>query len=370
MPLEVLFTWEAFQQRVGGVQRYTRELAAALALSGVHVAIDAGFNVGDMAVHQVRGRHVAYRGIRIPTWLRFSGHRRVARWLNSSIELGAGIRRRNGTSGKGVVHRTYYSRVGARTRAPWVLTVHDMVDELFPTPSSPTTPFKRECCMAANAIIAVSERTRLDVIEVFGIDCEKVFVASPGTTSLPDAVEPRGKPQRDYLLYVGDRTAGYKNFVGLLRGLAEVERDARPLLFAVGAGPPSTYEHSIMQRLGLGGSVFFRSASDAELAYYYQHALAFVYPSHYEGFGLPTLEAMQAGCPVLAARAGPIPEVVGDAALLFTPDDPAEIANCIERVVAEDALRLTLRANGYRQHRKFTWSRAAEETLAVYRTVL
>ncbi len=112
------------------------------------------------------------------------------------------------------------------------------------------------------------------------------------------------------------------------------------------------------------------SGDDAVLAGYYRMASAFVYPSLYEGFGIPPLEAMSFDCPVVCSGVSSIPEVVGNAGEMFDPYDPDSIRMAIERVVSDDALRQTLIARGKERLKLFSWKRCAQETLDIYRRVL
>jgi Glycosyltransferase len=119
-----------------------------------------------------------------------------------------------------------------------------------------------------------------------------------------------------------------------------------------------SFDHPAIRDLG--------AVAEADLPALYSDALIFVYPSRYEGFGLPPLEAMACGAAVICSRAGSLPEVVGDAALLIDPDDPGALAAAIDRVLADTALRAALSDAGRRRAATFSWQRTAEETLAVY----
>ena len=126
-----------------------------------------------------------------------------------------------------------------------------------------------------------------------------------------------------------------------------------------------------IQQLGLASEVIFLdSISDEELAAYYSSAVALVMPSFYEGFGLPVVEAMACGCPVIAANTSSMPEVAGDAALFFLPNDSDELARLIHRLATQSALRHHLTEKGFARVKRFSWERAAVETQRVYDTVL
>jgi glycosyltransferase involved in cell wall biosynthesis len=127
---------------------------------------------------------------------------------------------------------------------------------------------------------------------------------------------------------------------------------------------------SEVERLGLREEVIFAGyVSDAELAAYYSSAIALILPSLYEGFGLPLVEAMACGCPVIASNCSSLPEVAGDAGLFVDPHDIDGLAQAMRRTVTEPALREQLMAKGFERVQHFSWDRAAQETLRVYRKV-
>jgi glycosyltransferase involved in cell wall biosynthesis len=141
------------------------------------------------------------------------------------------------------------------------------------------------------------------------------------------------------------------------------------LLVRVGPARSRTRRH--IERLGIGPHVRHRTGvPDGELVRYYQAADALVFPSLYEGFGLPVLEALSCGCPVVAADRTSVPEITGDAALLVDPGDPDAIAAAVGRVLDDAALAASLRAAGPARAAAFTWARVARETLAMYRRIL
>ena len=178
-------------------------------------------------------------------------------------------------------------------------------------------------------------------------------------------------PDRPYILYVGNR-GGYKNFAGLAKAYAtsNVLRSNFSLL-CFGGGHFTADEKQSMNEFGIPPDrVFQVNGDDALLGEAYRRADALVFPSLYEGMGFPPLEAMSAGCPAVVSNRSSIPEVVGDAAEFFDPDDSASIAHSIERVLASAELRKTLIEKGHQRQKLYNWQRCADETLEVYRKVL
>ena len=164
-----------------------------------------------------------------------------------------------------------------------------------------------------------------------------------------------------------------KNIPRLIEAFAQVRRayPALRLVVAGGAGADEPVVRAAVARHDLAAAVDFPGVLPERLLQAsYRDALALAYPSLYEGFGLPLLEAMSVGTPVIAAQVSSLPEVAGDAALLVDPFDVDALAGALEQVAGDEALRADLAARGYRRVRRFSWERAAQETLAVYREAL
>lgn len=179
---------------------------------------------------------------------------------------------------------------------------------------------------------------------------------------------PHGRP---YILYVGHRD-GYKNFHTALLAYATSTRLATEFDLVAFGGPAfSTDEQAMIASLSLRPSSVVRlGGSDTELARAYRHARALVYPSRYEGFGIPPLEAMSCGCVVACSNASSIPEVVGDAALSFDPNDIDAARQALEESCFSEDTRARLLARGAIRVRELTWDRCARETIAAYRKVI
>ena len=256
-----------------------------------------------------------------------------------------------------------------------VITVYDMIHEKF-AESFPqrdkTRQIKAHAVKRADHVICISENTRRDLIEFLGVPDEKTSVVYLGyslATKGPPAKRIVG--EKPYILYVGHR-GGYKNFERLLQAYAVSPKLRNYFdLICFGGGGLTTKEKSLLQRLGFSmESVRQVSGDDASLAGYYRSASAFIYPSLYEGFGIPSLEAMSFDCPVVCSGVSSIPEIIGNAAEMFDPYEPDSIRMAIERVVSDDTLRQILIARGQERIKLFSWKRCAQETLDVYRRVL
>ncbi len=359
-----IFGWQEY----GGISRYAFELASALHHSGRHeVAIFCPLSVNRYLEHSPEG--LLRGGRRVPTFPR-SG--RVYRTLNSWL-AGLAMRRFK----PDIVHETYYAGRGVSVPgARRILTVYDMIHERFPENFSPADPTRREKSLAvarADHVICISEQTRQDLIEFLRVPHEKTSVVHLGfalkTGEQPiERVAPR---QRPYILFVGSR-GGYKNFDGLLKAFAAspvLRNDMQLVCFGGGGFRPAELQN--IANLGLDGAAVTQvSGDDHLLAHHYRHARAFVYPSRYEGFGIPPLEAMSFDCPVACSNVSSIPEVVGDAAELFDPDSPDSMAMALERVTFDEPRRQALVAQGRERLKRFSWTACAEATQDVYQGAL
>ena len=228
-------------------------------------------------------------------------------------------------------------------------------------------------CIRDSHIICISEQTQQDLIELLGVNPTKTTVVHLGFSLISESMPSKKiyKPVRRFLLYVGTR-GGYKNFEGLLRAFAlspMLKNDFDLICF--GGGAFTIKEISLFEQLGISSSIVRQvSGDDSTLASYYKSASAFIYPSLYEGFGIPPLEAMSFNCPVICSNISSIPEVVGNAGLMFNPSNVESIKLAIEKVVSDSALQGSLIARGQERLKMFSWQQCAQETLAVYRKVL
>jgi glycosyltransferase involved in cell wall biosynthesis len=274
-----------------------------------------------------------------------------------------------------IVHETYYSHTRtAPSSSKVVLTVFDMIHERFPAYFSSWDPLQREKVAAvqrADHVICISEHTRRDLVQLLGVEEAKTSVVHLGF-SLTGAGEQLAEvPPRPYLLYVGAR-GGYKNFEGLLKAYSRSHALCRDFdLVAFGGGVLTPQERALIVELGLDTSkVRQMGGPDSVLAGLYRSAALFVYPSLYEGFGIPPLEAMSFNCPVACSNTSSIPEVVGDAASFFDPESTDSMVAAIESVLNHDKVRKELIAKGQQRILQFSWEKCAVQTQNVYRSIL
>lgn len=275
-----------------------------------------------------------------------------------------------------VFHPTYYDPyfLGALNGKPYVVTVHDMIHEFFPRNYSiinNTARNKRKLVEQAAGVIAVSNTTKEDIVRFYGIDSERITVVYHATTfpTVNDGHLSIPLPEK-YMLYVGDRGV-YKNFSFFLNAVGDlIKCDDDLFLVCAGGGPFSSTEKQHMALLGIKNKILHFEIHDEILSVLYHNARAFVFPSLYEGFGIPILEAFASNCPVISSDAGALPEVADSAAVYFDPRDSESIAESVGKVIYDETYRRQLIAEGEKRLKIFSWQKTAEKTEAVYRSVL
>lgn len=262
----------------------------------------------------------------------------------------------------------------AHSRVPAVLTMHDML--YFSHPQYMSTPLFTEpvklmeklAARNASWVLTVSEYSKQEIIKYLKFPPERlqVTLSAGSTPELSNHISPR---RDDVIIAIGNRRP-HKNFEGLVRAMALVPEGMRPTLIVTGSRGDDPLR-PVVDELGLEPWVQLKSwVSDEELDEMYATATAIVIPSFAEGFGLPILEAMGAGLPVLTSDLSVLREVAGDAAVYFDPSDTSTIADAVTRVVSNPDLRIQLEQAGKDQARKFTWQKTAAGTLEGFRSAL
>jgi glycosyltransferase involved in cell wall biosynthesis len=361
-------------QTYGGVSRYFCEIASRIAqATNVDVSISAPLYVNEYLREIQTG---IVKGFAAPSLGRFDS--RYSRLVFRGLSLGmCDLQLRSQCPD--IVHETYYfSNALGPSRSKRVLTIYDMIHERFRSQfplGDKTIRYKELSAKRADHVICISESTRRDVIEILGISPDKTSVIYLGFDLMSDAfneiTENFGGIPSPYLLYVGNR-GGYKNFLRLLEAYASSDQLRSDFsLVCFGGGRFTQEEQESVIRHGLSfDRVIQLGGSDKILSKLYANASAFIYPSLYEGFGIPPLEAMAHNCPVICAKTSSIPEVVGDAGEYFDPTDLDSMRAAIERVVCSSAHTKLLISKGRSRLSYFSWDRCAMETLDVYKSLV
>jgi len=361
--MKIYFDQQIFtQQKYGGISRYIFELSKNLNYLGQDTKILAPLyiNVYIKNNPNVIGQHIED----YPKFTR--------KFFNYSNFLMAKLHFIDPRNRPKILHETYYSSYSViPIHIPKIITVHDMIHEIFPqnfSVNDKTTQIKRRAIERANHVICISECTKQDLIRILNIPEHKISVVYHGISELiGDEYCHIAYP---FFLYVGQRN-GYKNFEILLRTYAHSSFLRHNFkIIAFGGGSFTHEENKLMIQLNLNlNSIIHLSGSDGLLKSLYKQAVAFIYPSLYEGFGFPPLEAMMYGCPTISANASCIPEITGSASLLFNPLSIDDLLEKMELVLTND-MRTQLIEKGLIHHQKFTWEKCSKETLNAYHSIL
>jgi alpha-1,3-rhamnosyl/mannosyltransferase len=286
-----------------------------------------------------------------------------------------------------LLHSPYFVKPYAGLPCPSVVTIYDLIGWRFPRTLSWRGRLFYRASMAlavrtAAAVITISESARADLAHVYRLPAERLAVTPlaagrrfrPQPAAEVAAARARhGLPER-YVLYVGSNKP-HKNLERLARAwervLADGAAEGATLVIAGHEDRKHTELRRFVAERGLGSTVrFLPNLADADLPALYSGATVFAFPSYYEGFGLPPLEAMACGAPVLCAYASSLPEVVDTAALTVDPFSMIELAEGMARLLRNPSLRRELSVRGQRRAREFSWRRTALGTLRVYERVM
>jgi len=271
-----------------------------------------------------------------------------------------------------VFHPTYYDTYFiSKLKKPLVITVHDMTHEKLPEyfwAQSPLTHNKRRNIEKADKIIAISESTKNDLLELTNIDEKKIDVVYHGIdNNTPLVFEMIPNLPDQYILFVGDRS-GYKNFYTFIDAFVLVSALYPTInIILCGGGALGIADLEIISQRKLVGKVKHLQVNDYELNYLYRNALVFVYPSLYEGFGLPILEAYKANCPIILSDIDCFKEVAGNAALYFSKHEKEDLASKIISVIENNQTRTNLIDLGSERIKLFPLDTSMQKTLDIYR---
>ena len=355
------------RQNYGGIASYARDLLRGL------LTLESG------------DEFFAYVGIGTPKW------KEMEAWEDSStlkrVEVRQPLLRWRGLFDRLDLYHGTNFKLQTTGRLGTIVTIHDLWLDRYPQYSKKLLGQHmsflrtRRRVSHASRVITVSEYSAKDIQELYGLPKERIAVIPNGVSRefTPDREEQRfaevrsqyGIPPGPYILFLGGADPR-KNHSTLFRAYAQKKALRHSYALVVVGNPvhrlgtiiESAHSLGISDRVVCTGSV----ARD-DLRVLYSDADVFVFPSRYEGFGFPVLEAMACGTPVITSKTTSLPEVAGDAALLVNPEDPEEIAGGIVRVLEDLTFREMLRSKGFERARQFTWERTARDTLAVYREV-
>lgn len=366
--MKILYDHQIFTaQKYGGISRYFFELIKRF--DGIDDSCDVAIDFTNNAYYNKDFNPKLSKGF--PNF-HFRGKGRITKFFNERKSLQA-----ISSGNFDVFHPTYYDNyfLDRLKDKPLVVTFHDMIHEKFANQfkfKDGTVIFnrKKNFLEKSSKIIAVSETTKKDILEYFDIDPSKIEVVYLGNSLENFDVGNQRLVNEDYILFVGNR-GEYKNFTFFVSSMAQFLIDNNLKLICAGGGDFSPQEIILIQSLKLENRVVFKKTiNDNMLANYYTHALFFCFPSLYEGFGIPVLEAFACGCPALLSNGGSLPEVGGDAAVYFDPTSMDSLKTEVHKLLNDEQLRKTLKEKGRERLPKFSWDKTFQQHLEVYKSVI
>jgi len=372
--MKVLFDTQIYDWQInGGISRYFAELLQRL---DTKPDIDVLFNC----------THSYNTYIQDTKWLKgspclkginFKGKLRIVKKVNQVINRPWSNHILKACE-QDLFHPTYYDPYFLKYigKKPFVLTVHDLTNEKFNDNSALTQKvlgWKKQLILKASHIISISENTKKDIIDYYHVSADKIsMIPLAGGFNFADYenVLPAHPQHGDYLMFVGSR-GSYKNFNGFIVEIADLLSKHSLQLVVAGGGRLNASEIALLKKFNIYDRVTaLAHVSDRHLAQLYGNALVFIFPSKYEGFGIPVLEAMQSRCPALLSNNSSLPEVGGDAAQYFDPFNEGDLNSALDKLILNESLRFRMKELGILQSKKFSWQNTADKHALVYQRIL
>lgn len=271
-----------------------------------------------------------------------------------------------------IYHPTYYDpyllKLCNLKKIKIIVTIHDMTHELFTGVlpyAKKTIRWKKKYIYQADIIIAVSENTKKDILKLYpDINPQKIKVIYEGGICNENTTKMSALPDK-YILYVGERRY-YKNFTFFLMSVAKILHEKDICLVCVGGGDFKEKEKDEFEKYEVENKIIRLDCTEDELNDVYQNAIMFVYPSLYEGFGIPILEAFANGCPVVCSNTSCFPEIAGNAALYFSPNNEEDICEKISMMLEDEKMREDYAAKGRIRSEFFSWNKMGQKIKEEY----
>lgn len=376
----VLYDAAAFLEPIGGVSRYYTEIVKRFS-SDVNWTIAADYS--DNAYLQsepfnVKKPRLSFRSFLPQT--HFRGKLLVYRFLTSTYPLCCYSSERinerrflSELSAADIVHLTAPHRYDGLWKKcvgkkPTVITIVDLIPDIL-WKDKCICGQRRQVLDAVDHIIVISEYTKKDLIRLYGVPEDKISRIYLGYTAGTDCAHASIVPFEKYILFVGRRN-GYKNFDFFFRSICPLMQDDKTLHLLCTGLPFTEKEARMIESAGVKDRVVHKYLTDEMMQAAYSNALCFVFPSKYEGFGLPTLDAFNYGCPTVLSRCSCFPEIGGDAAYYFDDGDGESLRQAVVKAMTPGAERDEKILRGRARCKMLTWEKTANETAAVYRHLL
>jgi len=366
--MKILYDHQTFTgTQYGGISRYFYELMNVFeGQEEIAFELSLTFSNNEYLKNAAFSSHIGYG--------RFAHNKRVNQAVSMINRLCSLSKLSSGQFD--VFHPTYYHSyfLEKLEKKPLALTFHDVLSEkygdIYPVLGKGLTELKQRLLHRADVVIAVSEATKRGILEYFQVDESKIkviplgsYLVEPTTTSHPPLILPE-----QYILFVGNRSF-YKNFDLFFEAITPILLKDKDLhLVCAGGGDFSYQEIAAIGRAGLQKHVIYQEIhDDSTVGQLYAKARVFVFPSLMEGFGLPILEAMSSGCPVVATAGTSFDEIANDAAIYFDAEKSDSIQTSVTRVVYDEDLRSKMQSRGYERVPLFRAENTAKQTVEVYK---
>ncbi len=273
-----------------------------------------------------------------------------------------------------IFHPTYFDQYFLKDlpNKPFVVTVYDMIHELFPEFNESDdfkTEDKKNVISAADRVIAISESTKQDLVKLIGYPEDQIDVIPLASSLNPEFGEEQFKDLGDYIMFISQRFT-YKNFRNFIEAVAPILKHNDLKVICVGGGRFSAEEQELFEAQTITEHMVQMSPDDRGVAELYSKAKMLVYPSKYEGFGIPLLEAFSCGCAVASSNSSSLPEVGGDAAVYFDPDSIEDMRSSINELLQNEELRKDHISKGLKRATQFSWDKTAKMHQQVYQKLL
>jgi len=363
MAIKVLYDDQVFSNQIyGGISRYFTELIGNLTQGD----FDFQFHLPTL---YSRNHYLAESNLlKSKMRLNFKGGIRLGIMANRFLSRNA-LKSQNFD----IFHPTYYNPYFLEVirNKPYVITVYDMIHELYPNyfnNSDHTSNYKKQLLQGAARIHAISNNTKNDIIRLLEIDGNKIDVIPLGHSFFES--KENQKIEYEYILFVGER-GYYKNFINFLKSIVNIITDNKNLyLICAGGGAFNLEELEIMTTSNIIHKVIHRSPTDVELAGLYKNARCFIFPSLYEGFGLPIIEALQYDCPVVLSNLSSFPEIAGLAGIYFDPYSIKSMEKSISFVLSNAFNKYQFTKDAKVVCDKYTWKNCAKATYESYKKIV
>ncbi len=370
--IKILFDHQIFSTHIcGGISRYFYELIKHFNLDD---NIDVALSLDYSNNNYLNQYHHRYNKTFLEN-INFRGKAHLINFINKQKSKKV-LRGQDFT----IFHPTYYDPyfldfIGTK---PFVLTIHDMIHELFFDQffvgDKAVLDRKKILAQKASKIVTVSENTKLDIVRLYRIPENKIRVIYHGNSlqSKFDCIPNNYKGAYEkYILYVGSREF-YKNFNTFIQAAVPILKDDDSLhIVCAGGLDISNDEFKLFRNLKITERIHhYAFVDDGRLSCLYKNALAFIFPSLYEGFGMPILESFACGCPAIVSKSSSLTEVAGNAAAYFDPTDSQSITETIRNVIYDTTIMEEMKRKGFLRIKDFSWEKASAQTKSVYLSIL